>query len=134
MKLALPEALRAQMLAAARAAHPAECCGLIIGARNGEDFAATALHEARNLADRADRFEIDPADHFAALKAARAAGARVIGCYHSHPNGVAQPSATDLAGAGEAGFVWLIVAGDEIAAFLYEDSLFTGADLVMSSS
>ena len=32
----------------------------------------------------------------------------MIGCYHSHPNGRAEPSAFDLEGAAETGFVWLI--------------------------
>ena len=103
MRLSLPQALRAQILAAAREAHPGECCGLVIGRRDGETAAALTLHPARNLARHDDRFEIDPADHFTALKAARANGLAVIGCYHSHPHGAAQPSAADLAGAGEGG-------------------------------
>ena len=134
MKLVLPETLRAQIVDAARAAHPAESCGLVIGTRAGDDGAAASLHPARNLASRTDRFEIDPADHFAALKAARASRLSVIGCYHSHPNGVAQPSDTDLAGAGEEGFFWLIAAGGDVAAFFYFTGRLTGADLVTSSS
>ena len=134
MKLVLPETLRAQIVDAARAAHPAESCGLVIGTRTGDDGVAASLHPARNLAIRADRFEIDPADHFAGLKAARAAGLGVIGCYHSHPNGVAQPSVTDLAGAGEEGFFWLIAAGGDVAAFVYFTGRLTGANLVISSS
>jgi proteasome lid subunit RPN8/RPN11 len=134
MKLLLPDRLRAQILSAAQAVHPNECCGLVIGTRRGVEAVAVSLHPARNLASRADLFEIDPADHFAALKAARAVGLGVIGCYHSHPNGMAQPSATDLAGAGEEGFFWLIAAGGDVAAFVYFTGRLTGADLVTSSS
>lgn len=134
MKLFLPDDLRLQVLAEARAAFPRECCGLMLGVRSGGDAHALALYPARNAAALSDRFEIDPADHFAALRLARAGSQQVIGCYHSHPNGVAWPSARDLKGAGEEGFVWLIAGKDELKAFVYLDGRFTGADLVTSSS
>jgi proteasome lid subunit RPN8/RPN11 len=139
MRLALPEDLRLQVLAEARAAFPRECCGLIIGvrvlgARGGPDAHALALFPARNAAALSDRFEIDPADHFAALRTARAGGQAIIGCYHSHPNGIAVPSSMDLLGAGEEGFLWLIAGKDELRAYVYLRGEFTGADLVTSSS
>src|ERR1700761_3747304 len=102
----LPAALADQIRREAALAGPRECCGLIEGARDGDVFHVTALHPARNLADDADRFEIDPRDHLAANKAARAHGRSLIGCYHSHPAGCAEPSARDLAGAGEDNFLW----------------------------
>ena len=135
MKLALPQALRAQMLAEAKAAAPAECCGLVLGRRDGDVAIAALLHPARNLAGAAGRFEIAPQDHFAAQKAARAAGQAVIGCYHSHPDGAARPSAHDIAGAGEENFLWLIATPDgALAAFVYLRGVMEGADLVTSSS
>ena len=134
MKLFLPDDLRLQVLTAARAAFPRECCGLILGVRSGGDAHALALYPARNAAALSDRFEIDPADHFAALRLARAGSQQVIGCYHSHPNGVAWPSAQDLKGAGEDGFAWLIAGKDELKAFVYRGGAFIGADLVTSSS
>jgi desampylase len=134
MRLALPDDLRLQVLAAARAAFPRECCGLILGVRSGTDGHALALHPARNVAVHSDRFEIDPIDQFAALKTARAGGQEVIGCYHSHPDGLAWPSARDLAGAGEDGFFWLIAGKAELKAFVYLTGKFTEVDLVTSSS
>lgn len=135
--LTLPPALRAEILRAARRAAPQECCGLVEGLRDGETAQAVALHPARNLSPDARRFEIDPQDQFDALHKAREAGHAIIGCYHSHPGGGAQPSATDLAGAGEEDFLWLIAAGDAVAAFDYCDGGFSGvkvgADLVTSS-
>lgn len=119
---ALLDALRA----AASAAAPKECCGLLEGVRDGGVFHVHALHPARNLAARSDRFEIDAADHIAAQKAARANGCGIIGCYHSHPGGVARPSATDLAGAAQEDFLWLIVAGDAVNGFVYRDGGFRG--------
>lgn len=133
MKVALPAPLAAQIRDAARAASPNECCGLIEGVRDGEKFRVTALHPARNRATAPDRFEIDPADHIAAQKAARANRRAIIGCYHSHPGGKAQPSAADLAGAGEDEFLWLIASDEDLAAFVYLGGMYTGADWVTSS-
>lgn len=108
--LLLPPALKAQIESEARAAFPHECCGLIEGARAGDAIPVTALHLSPNLSAARDRFEIDPAVHFNALRAARANGLEIVGCYHSHPNGTAEPSVRDVAGAGEEGFVWLIAS------------------------
>lgn len=120
----LADALRAS----ARAAYPNECCGLLEGVRDGDVFCIHALHPARNRAPRSDRFEIDAADHIAAQKTARANGRAIIGCYHSHPDGVARPSPTDKAGAAEEDFLWVIVAGSELKSFVYRDGVFLGAD------
>ena len=136
-RVELPAALADSIRGQARAASPAECCGLIEGIRKGVNFRVTALHPARNLSADAHRFEIDPPDQFAAQRAARARGAEIIGCYHSHPDGSAEPSAADLAGAGEENFLWLIAGGESLQAFVYLDGAFTGlvtgADWVTSS-
>jgi proteasome lid subunit RPN8/RPN11 len=108
--LLLSCAHRAQIEREARAAFPRECCGLLEGVMDSETIRVTALHPARNLSTDSDRFEIDPADHFAAIRAARANGHAIAGCYHSHPNGKAEPSARDAEGAWDEGFIWLIAA------------------------
>ena len=139
MRVALPDGLRAQILREARSAHPHECCGLIEGVfevegvREAGAFRIAVLHPARNLADVPDRFEIDPQDQFAAHKAARARGHAIVGCYHSHPNGRAEPSMADQAGADEENFLWLIASNDRVNAFVYLDGRFVGADWVTSS-
>jgi proteasome lid subunit RPN8/RPN11 len=143
LTLILPGALRAQIEREAKAVFPGECCGLIEGLRTADTFEAERLHPARNLAQALGRFEIAPEDHFAALKAARGRGRRLIGCYHSHPGGAAKPSPDDAKGAGEQGFVWVIAATQgaafELAAFVYRGPCFEplrlaiGADCVTSS-
>jgi proteasome lid subunit RPN8/RPN11 len=130
----LPQELRGRILQEARQARPNECCGLIEGVRAGEGFEVTELHPARNLAASPDKFEIDPRDQFAAYKASRAQGRAIIGCYHSHPHGRAEPSAADRAGAGEENFLWLIAAGEVLNAFVYLRGEFVGADCVTSSA
>jgi proteasome lid subunit RPN8/RPN11 len=147
MKLVLPSMLRTQVVEAAGAGFPRECCGLIEGEWQGATALAMALHPARNSDERNDRFAIHPEDHFAALRQARAHGRALIGCYHSHPNGSPSPSATDRDGAGEENFLWLIAALSAadgpvtVEAFVYSAAGFfsiglteaVGADLVTSS-
>ena len=122
--LSMPQALRDRIAEEALKAYPGECCGLIEGTRDGNTAAAAAIHSTRNVAKTPDRFEIDPAEHIRLLRAAREKEHTIIGCYHSHPNGVSEPSAADRAGAGEEDFVWLIAAVGKdkkakIAAFVY---------------
>src|SRR5262245_61258370 len=105
-RVMLPEVLRLRILQQARLAMPRECCGLLEGrmSEGGDAFHITALHPAHNLAPANDRFEVAPEDHIRALKAARANGQTLVGCYHSHPDGRAEPSAIDARGAGEENF------------------------------
>ena len=85
---------------------PNECCGLLIG---GPGSVERALR-ARNLRPSPNRYLIDPADHCAALRAARASGLQVVGAYHSHPAGSLRPSAVDQREASYREFVYLIVS------------------------
>jgi desampylase len=84
-----------------------EVCGLLFGTpRQIDDFAVAA-----NVAnDPARHFEIDPVVLIAAFRAARNGGPQIVGYFHSHPNGIAEPSATDHAMAAPDGAIWLIVA------------------------
>lgn len=90
------------------AADRAEVCGLLLGAAGRIDGIAPAANVAP---DPARHFELDPVALIAAHRVARAGGAQIIGHYHSHPSGVAVPSATDAACAAPDGSLWLIVAG-----------------------
>ena len=70
---------------------PNECCGLLIGS----DAIVEDAARARNVKRSRTRFQVEPADHFAAIRRARSAGLEVIGAYHSHPSGPSGPSETD---------------------------------------
>lgn len=73
---------------------------------------------ARNVArDPSRSFEIDPAALLAAHREARGASQRVIGHWHSHPNGRVEPSSRDAARATENGQIWLIIAAGDITAW-----------------
>ncbi|HWA89692.1 MAG TPA: M67 family metallopeptidase [Rhizomicrobium sp.] len=124
----LDATLRDAILREARAAVPRECCGLLEGDGWGDDARIVAIHPSRNLADADDRFEIDPALQFRLMREGR----RIVGCYHSHPNGVTVPSPRDAEGAQEAGFLWIIAAGDALAAFVWDGAAFVPAALTMA--
>jgi proteasome lid subunit RPN8/RPN11 len=108
--LVLPAPLRDQLEQEAGAAFPRESCGLVEGSRENSVARVWALHPMPNLSPAPDSFEIDPAAHIALLRRRRGTGREIIGCYHSHPNGRAEPSPRDIAGAGEIDFLWLIAA------------------------
>lgn len=100
------------MLDATRVAHPWESCGLLLG--SGRHI-HTAIRATNVAADPALHFEIDPAALITAHRAARnGSGPEVVGYFHSHPNGLAQPSATDVQSAGHDGRIWAIVASGAI--------------------
>lgn len=101
----------ADMQAHAARAMRNEACGILLG-RDGR--IEHALSTANVAADPTCRFEIDPAALIAAHRASREGGWPVIGYYHSHPDGLARPSAIDCALAAHDDAVWAIVGGNEI--------------------
>ncbi len=99
-------------IAAEAAAAPGrEVCGLLFGA---DGRVTDHLPCANVAAHPRDSFEIDPAALIAAYRAERAGGRRIVGCYHSHPSGRAEPSGRDAEAAGVADWLWLIAGGGEI--------------------
>lgn len=101
----------AAILAAAAEAAPHEACGLLLGTGCHIESA----HGTANVHGEPTRhFEIDPAALIAAHKAARAGGPQLVGYFHSHPNGLARPSATDAASASGDGRIWAIAAAGAI--------------------
>ena len=118
---ALDAALRSQISAEARAAYPRECCGLIEGVDEGGVLRATLLYPAVNLAAAPDRFEIDPVLQFRLMRERR----NIVGCYHSHPDGAAEPSPRDAEYAFAGEFVWLIAgSAGRLAAYAWDGARF----------
>jgi desampylase len=91
-----------------------ERCGLL----TGDAGAICGFIAAANIHPEPSRqFELDPAAQIAALRAARNGGPAVIGHYHSHPTGPAQPSPADAAAAANDGRLWLIIGSGEARAW-----------------
>jgi desampylase len=115
MGLKLSRQQRQQLLDWANEAGEVECCGLLLG-RGGE---VERVEQTANVAaDSNRRFEIDPAALIAAEKQARQGGLAILGYFHSHPNGLADPSTNDAASASLDGRYWLIIANGEITSWM----------------
>ena len=91
--LRLPEAMREEIVAHARAEAPRECCGVIAG-RDGEP---TRLYRLRNLEPGVDRYLIDDEEVYRVYREIEEGGDELLAIYHSHPVSVAYPSKTDVA-------------------------------------
>ncbi|MHC4696753.1 MAG: M67 family metallopeptidase [Planctomycetota bacterium] len=91
------------LVAHARRDHPAECCGILIGRANGPDVYADRAVEADNITDgdRSKTFQIDWRTLFSTVRAVRRSHGQeqLIGFYHSHPDGSAEPSHRDTEAA-----------------------------------
>jgi proteasome lid subunit RPN8/RPN11 len=136
------------MIAHARAARPAECCGVLLGSADRIVSAVPIRNESTAL----DRYRLDPRQHIAARREARERGLAVLGFYHSHPHSPARPSPVDLAEATYPELVYIIVglagsdqdsadpspAGDsgavEVRAFRFHESGYTELTLTTDES
>lgn len=97
--------------AGARAAHPHECCGILLG----EGQRVVTIKPAKNVhATPETHFEIDPQALIDAHRAARQGGLQVLGYYHSHPAGDPRPSPTDQAMASGDGRIWAIIGQEDL--------------------
>jgi proteasome lid subunit RPN8/RPN11 len=114
MKTGISSAALQQIRARAAESPEREICGLLFGPPGRIEEARACANVA---ADPTARFEIDPAALLAAHRAMREGGARLAGCYHSHPGGRAEPSPRDAEAAAPDGMVWLIAAGDTVTAW-----------------
>ena len=98
---------------AAEAAYPEEACGLLVGrAEPGGAIQVSAVEASANVAEppRTRRFEVDPKLRLRLERELRESPDSVLGVYHSHPNGRAEPSETDISMIFEPDMIWLITA------------------------
>ena len=104
----ISEAARADIARHAAEARPAEACGFLVG--RGDEVVRVV--RAQNRAGQARRrFEIH-ARELLELEDSLAPGEAVVGLYHSHPDGPADPSDADLRLARAwPGWRFLIVGG-----------------------
>ncbi|MBN8814947.1 MAG: M67 family metallopeptidase [Sphingomonas sp.] len=114
MRLEISRAALDAIRAEAAASPDVEVCGLLLG----RGLQVERVVPCRNVAaEPRMAFEIDSQALITAHKQARIGGPAVIGHYHSHPTGKAEPSARDAASA-RGGEVWVIVADSDATAWL----------------
>jgi desampylase len=118
MTLRISSKLLRQLLEQAAVSPTQEICGLLIGETEIE-----RLVPARNVAGNPARtFEIDSMTLFAAFRSERAGEGRVLGYYHSHPDGPPTPSRRDTDMAAVDSKVWLIIGEGRAAAWKMDKS------------
>ena len=94
--LRLAGALAEEIRRHGEAAYPAECCGVLVGRAEAEAKEVVRLAPAVNRrTDDPHRYLIAPDDLRRLEAEVRAAGQEIVGCYHSHPDHPARPSAFD---------------------------------------
>jgi proteasome lid subunit RPN8/RPN11 len=94
-KIYLTASLVEELIAQARADYPAETCGLVAG----RDGRAIRLHPIENIHHSPVAYEMDPLQQIWAMLAIENEGLDLLAIYHSHPNGPARPSPSDVAQA-----------------------------------
>lgn len=119
MSLSLSSQDYQQMLLWASRAHPQECCGIIFGHENRENhYIVDEIRLTKNVAlDQLSNFEIDPRALIDAHKLCRNFDLRILGYFHSHPNGLAQPSKRDADMTEIDEKIWIIIAQNDISAW-----------------
>lgn len=137
--LSISPSAAAAIAAHAAAAYPEECCGMLLAQPaappGAPDLPARRdpIHivdviPAQNLAhaNRSSRFILDPRAYIHADREATARGLTLVGCYHTHPDHPAIPSATDVSLAWPD-FLYLILritahGPAELRAWRYEQA------------
>ncbi len=111
MRVEISSLLLAKLQAAVAATPEVERCGLLFGAGGR----VTDISFAHNIAANTQRhFELVPAHLISAHRAARGGGPAVIGHWHSHPIGTAEPSPEDARSAAPDGRIWLILSASDV--------------------
>ena len=102
------------MIAHARADHPDEACGVIVGPEGSDE---PLRYVAMLNADRSPTFfRFDPQEQFALHKELMANDEEIVVVYHSHTATEAYPSRTDISYAAEPQAHYVLVSTAESGA------------------
>lgn len=131
MTITVTSAVLDRLLAEAAAAFPREACGLLFGGPAMIDRCepATNIHPEPRAG-----FEIDPQALINAYREMRHGGPKLVGCYHSHPHGRLEPSATDLALAARDGMIWAIVGVQQVTFWRADSDAMSPLPILMADA
>ncbi|HEV8594673.1 MAG TPA: M67 family metallopeptidase [Thermoplasmata archaeon] len=112
MELRIPATVLQEIRTHARETAPVECCGFLIGSKEGDARIVRAARRATNVdSDATARYQVDSREVLAVEREFRSGDDQWIGIYHSHPAGDEAPSMYDEAHAWPW-YIYLIVAPD----------------------
>ncbi len=110
--LLVPDEIQEAMTGHAAWAHPHEACGLLAGSQD-----AIAMVFCLSNRDASPiRYTIDPREHYGAMRHAESRGWEIVGAWHSHPNGDAVLSKTDLELSPGGDWITVVVGGGLLSA------------------
>lgn len=101
------------MIAQAESELPNECCGMLLGTRDGGVARAVKRHPLTNVAASPTRYDADSRELFAVQRECQRLGLDELAIYHSHPTSAAVPSKTDLSRAFHPHCMYLIISLQE---------------------
>ncbi len=124
-------------------AYPNECCGILLGKRDGETRTVMATVRCNNA--RTDspqsRYSIDPRELIGVQREARERRLDIVGFYHSHPDHPARWSPTDFEEAHWIGSSYVITSVEKgkakrtvsfaLSGTVEEDKAFVQEELVI---
>lgn len=124
------------MVGHCRSAVPEEACGLLAADSGGR---AVRAYRLTNLDASPVSYTLDPSEHIKALHDAEAQGWHLAAVFHSHPNGPAIPSRTDVAKALEPEWLYIIIGlmepgGPSVRGFRIVDGKVTEEPIVMEAA
>jgi proteasome lid subunit RPN8/RPN11 len=92
--------------------YPHECCGVLLGAMEGNERLVTSTVRCGNTRTDSpqNRYHIDPKELVRIQREGRERDEDIVGFYHSHPDHPAQWSVTDLAEAHWIGCSYVITS------------------------
>jgi len=110
--LRIPQSALEELRRHGEETYPNECCGVLLGGREGEARRVRRVERCGNT--RSDsprtRYNIDGRELLRIQREARERGEEVVGFYHSHPEHPARWSETDLVEAHWTGCSYVITA------------------------
>jgi len=83
---------------------PEEACGFVVG----KGYHAKLIIPVTNTLHDAYRFRMDPQEQLKAFLLVEEKGWEILAVYHSHPQGISSPSATDYNELTFPGIIYLI--------------------------
>lgn len=102
----VPASLVDGVIAHVIACTPEEGCGLLAADPGG---GLQMAYPTTNVDRSRYRFTVSPGEHYTATKDADDHGWTIAGSFHSHPESDPYPSPTDIAGALDASWLYVIV-------------------------
>ena len=96
--LKLTRKIETEIRQAGAEAYPNECCGILLGSKDGDGQSVKSLRpivNARESGEQYHRFLITAEEMMEAELEARKLGLDIVGFYHSHPDHPAAPSEYD---------------------------------------